>query len=182
MIWDIVSSRSCFWWLYGASPSLAAKNITSIISVLTIWWCSCAVISCVVGRGCLLWPAYCHDKTLLAFALIHFYSKVKPACYSGYLLTSCFCIPIPYDEKDISFFFFLMLVLEGVVGLQGTGQLQLLRHQWLGHRLGLLWCWMVCLEMNWDHFVVFEVAPNTAFELLLTMRATPFLLRDSCPQ
>ena len=21
-------------------------------------------------------------------------------CYSGYLLTSCFCIPVPYNEKD----------------------------------------------------------------------------------
>ena len=28
-IWATVSSRSCFCWLYRASPSLAAKNITS---------------------------------------------------------------------------------------------------------------------------------------------------------
>ena len=27
IIWATVSSRSCFYWLYGASPSLAAKNI-----------------------------------------------------------------------------------------------------------------------------------------------------------
>ena len=33
----------------------------------------------------------------------------------GYLLTSYFCIPVPYDEKDI--FFFLVSVLEGLVGL-----------------------------------------------------------------
>ena len=38
-----------------------------------------------------------------------------------------------------------MLVLEGVVGLCGTVHLQLLQHYWLGHRLGLLWYWMVCL-------------------------------------
>ena len=37
--WAIVSSRSCFWWLYRASPSSAAKNIINLISVLTIWWC-----------------------------------------------------------------------------------------------------------------------------------------------
>ena len=40
---------------------------------------------------------------------------------------------------------FPVLVLEGVVGLHRTSQLQLLWDQWLGHRLGLLWCWMVCL-------------------------------------
>ena len=41
MIWPTVSSWSCFCWLYRASPSLAAKNIISLISVLTIWWCPC---------------------------------------------------------------------------------------------------------------------------------------------
>ena len=30
-----------FCWLYRASPSLAAKNIINLISVLTIWWCPC---------------------------------------------------------------------------------------------------------------------------------------------
>ena len=49
MIWATVSSWSCFCWLYGASPSLAAKNIINLISVLTIWWCPCVVFSCVVG-------------------------------------------------------------------------------------------------------------------------------------
>ena len=32
----------------------------------------------------------------------------------------------------------LVLVLEGLVDLRRTSQLQLLWHQWLGHRLGLL--------------------------------------------
>ena len=36
VIWDTVSSQSCFCWLYRASPSLAAKNIINLISVLTI--------------------------------------------------------------------------------------------------------------------------------------------------
>ena len=36
---------------------------------------------------------------------------------------------------------FLVLVLEGQVGLHRTIQLQLLWHKWLGHRLGLLWYW-----------------------------------------
>ena len=40
---------------------------------------------------------------------------------------------------------FWVLVLKGLVGLYRTVQLQLLQHYWLGHRLGLLWYWMVCL-------------------------------------
>ena len=74
-------------------------------------------------------------KTLLAFALLHFYSKAKLGCYSRYLLSSYFCILVPYDEKDI---FFLVLILEGLVGHHRTIQLQLLWHLCLGHRLGLL--------------------------------------------
>ena len=34
------------------------------------------------------------------------YSKAKLACYFRYLLTSNFCIPVPYDEKDILFGFY----------------------------------------------------------------------------
>ena len=39
MMWATVCSRSCVCWLHRDSPSLAAKNIISLISVLTIWWC-----------------------------------------------------------------------------------------------------------------------------------------------
>ena len=31
----------------------------------------CRVFSCVVGRGCLLWPVHSLGRTLLAFALLH---------------------------------------------------------------------------------------------------------------
>ena len=50
MIWATVSSRSCFCWLYRASPSLAAKNIINLILVLAIWWCPCVhdILECEV--------------------------------------------------------------------------------------------------------------------------------------
>ena len=48
MIQAAVSSWSCFRWLYRASPSLAAKNIINLISVLTIWWCPCVESSPVL--------------------------------------------------------------------------------------------------------------------------------------
>ena len=134
---------------------------------------TCRVFSCVVGRGCLLWPVCCLGKTPLAIALLHslvaqtvkrlpamwktrvrplvredplekemaihsstlawkipwteepgglqsmglqrvghdwatyscfiLYFKGKFACYSRCFLTSYFCIPVPYTEKDIFF-------------------------------------------------------------------------------
>ena len=71
-----------------------------------------------------------------------------------------------------------MLVLEGLVGLHRTVQLQLLQR------------YLDCCDIEWfaletkrDHSVVFEIASENAFQtLLLTMMATPFLLRDSCPK
>ena len=72
MIWATVSSRSCFFWLYRASPSSATKNIIHLISALTVWWCPCVELSlCVVERGCFLWPMCSLGKTLLPFALLH---------------------------------------------------------------------------------------------------------------
>ena len=60
MIWATVSSRSCFCWLCRASPSLTAKNIINLISVLTIWWCPCVKFSLV-----LLEEGVCYDQCVL---------------------------------------------------------------------------------------------------------------------
>ena len=101
IIWATVSSRSCFCWLYRASPSLAAKYNQSDFSVGHLVMSMCRVFSCVVGRGCLLWPVCSLGRTLLAFALLHSILKAKFACYSRCFLTSYFCIPVLYNEKDI---------------------------------------------------------------------------------
>ena len=77
MIQGTVSSQSCFGWLYRASPSLAAKNTSSLISVLTIWWCPCVESSLVFLEDGLLWPVHSLGKTLLAFALVHFVLQGK---------------------------------------------------------------------------------------------------------
>ena len=70
-----------------------------------------------------------------------------------YLLTSSFCIPVPYEEKDM--FCFVVLVLEGLLGLHRTIQLKLLQHYWLGHRLGSPLYWMVCLGNEQKSFCRF---------------------------
>ena len=143
MIWATVNSQSYFCWLYRASPSLAAKNIINLISVLTIWWCLC-----VESYFVLLEEGVCCDQCVLLAKLYEhlpcfiLYSKAKFACYSRCFLTSYFCIPVPYNERDN---FFWVLVLKGLVGHHRAIQLQLLQCYWLGHRLGLPWYWMVCL-------------------------------------
>ena len=69
---DLSHSQFSVLFLLTKTPSLAARNIINLILVLTIWWCPCIVFSCVVGRGCLVWPVYSLGKNLLAFALLHF--------------------------------------------------------------------------------------------------------------
>ena len=66
MIWATVSSRSCFYWLCRASPSLAAKNIINLISVLTIWWCPYVESSlALLGEG------VCYDLTPKKWCCFH---------------------------------------------------------------------------------------------------------------
>ena len=133
-------------------------------------------------------------------------SKAKFACYSRYLLTSYFFILAPcngqgglaccdswgHKESDTTEklnwtewkgHLFWVLVLEELIGHHRTIQLQLLQHYWLRHILGLLWYWMVCLGNDLRAFRHFcDCTQVLHFRLLLTMMATPFLLRDSCPQ
>ena len=73
------------------------------------------VVSWIVGKRCLLWLVTL-DETMLPLPCFILYPKVKLTCFSRYHLSFYFCIPIPYDEEAI-FFFFLVLVLEDIVSL-----------------------------------------------------------------
>ena len=149
MILATVSSQPCFFWLYRASPSLAAENIINLILVLTIWWCPCVEFSLVLLEEGVFYD-HCFLLTKICWHLPCFilFSKAKFTCYSRYLLTYYFCIPVCCDEKDIifgggvssrkSYRFSYKKTLYYV-------QFQLLQHYCLWHRLGLLWYWMVCL-------------------------------------
>ena len=76
-----------------------------------------------------------------------------------------------------------MLVLEGLVGLHRTAELQLLQHLLWSIDLDYSDIELLALEMNRFHSVIFDIVPKYAFQtVLLTMRTTPLLLRDSCPQ
>ena len=75
-----------------------------------------------------------------------------------------------------------MLVLKGLVGLHRTVQLQLLQRYWLG--IGLDYHDIEWFALETEIILSFlRLHPSTAFQtLFLTIMATPFLLRDSCPQ
>ena len=167
MIWATVSSWSCFCWLYRASPSLAAKNINNLIWVSTIWWCPC-VVSWVVGRGCLLWPVRALGKTLLAFALLHSTVQGQICLLLQVSLDFLLLHSSPLWWKGYRFG---VLVLEGLIGLHRTVQLQLLQRYWLGHRLGLLWYRVVCFGNEQVSFCRFwDCSQDLHFRLFCWLR------------
>ena len=140
MIWATVSSQYCFCWLYRASPSLAAKNIINLISVLTIWWCPCVESSLV-----LLEEGVCYDQCILLVELYWplpcfiLYSKAKFACYSRCFLTSYFFIQSPIMKRTSS------LSVTSRRSCRSSQNHSASSALLKGHRLGLLWYWMVCL-------------------------------------
>ena len=94
------------------------------------------------------------DKTLLAFALLHFVLQGQTFLLPQVSLDLLLYF-ILLQWKGL---FFLALVLEVLVGLHRTDQYQLLWRQVLGNRLGILWYWRFALKA--DHSVIFETAPK----------------------
>ena len=84
----------------------------------------CRAFSCVVGRGCLLWPVHSLAKLLLAFALLHFVPQGQTCLLLQVSLDFLLLHSSPLWWKG---HLFLMLVLKGLVGLHRTIQLQLLQ-------------------------------------------------------
>ena len=114
----------------------------------------CRVFSCVVGRGCLLWPVCSFGRTLLAFVLLHSVFQGQIYVLLLVFLDSYFGIPVSYNESDI----FWGCFLEGLLGLHRTVQLQLLQCYWLGHSLDYRDIEWFALETNRDSTVIFEIA------------------------
>ena len=143
----------------------------------------CRVFSCVIERRCsqcVLLAKLC--QTLPCFIL---YSKAKFACYYRYLLTSCFCIPIPYDERT----FVCVCVCVCVSSKRSSRSSQ---NCSASTSLALVvgaqtWITVILNGLPWKQteiiLLFLRSHPSMAFQtLLLTMMATPFILRDSCQQ
>ena len=93
MIWATVCFQSCFCWLYRASPSLAAKNIINLISVLTIWWCPCVEPSLVLLEE----GVYC-DQAIADYKIC----PQIPAILVGTVFATWFCCSSYQDRETAS--------------------------------------------------------------------------------
>ena len=112
----------------------------------------CRVFSCVVGKGCLLWPVRSLGKTLSALSLFHSAFQGQICLLLHVFLDFLLLHSSPLQWKG---HLFGVLVLKGPVGLHRTIQLQHLQLFWSGHRLGLPWYWIVCLgneQRSFCHF------------------------------
>ena len=137
----------------------------------------CRVVSCVIGRGCLLWPVRSLSITVSLCPASFCTPRPNLPVTPGVSWLPTFAFQSPMIKRTS---FFLVWVLEGLVGCHRTVQFGI--SDW---GIDLDYCdieWFA-LETNRDHSVIFEIASKYCIlDSLLTMRATPFLLRDSCQQ
>ena len=97
----------------------------------------CRVFSCVVGRGCLLWPGHSLDKTLLAFALLHYVLQDQTCLLLQISLDFLLLRSSPLWWKRHLLW---VLVLEGLVGLhqirsdQSLSRVRLFATPWIAAR------------------------------------------------
>ena len=87
-------------------------------------------------------PVHSLGETLVAFALLCFVLQGQICLLLQVFLDFLLSHSSPLWWKGL---LFLVLVLEGLIGPHRTIQPQLLQDYWLGHRLGLLWYWILCL-------------------------------------
>ena len=111
----------------------------------------CRLVSWVVGKGCLLWSVCSLDKTLFAFALLHF--ELQGQTFLLFWVSLDFLLfhsnPLCWTRH----LFFSVCSRRHCIS--SYNQLQLPWHQWLGCRFGILWCWMVCLGNKLRSFCSF---------------------------
>ena len=117
----------------------------------------------------------------ITFALLHSVLQGQICLLLQVFLNFLLCILVLYNKKDI---FFCVLVLEGLVGLHRPFNFNLFSITSQGIDLDFYDIECFALEMNRGHSVIFEIVFKYCIlnSFLLTMRATPVLLRDSCPQ
>ena len=131
----------------------------------------CRVIFCV--KECLLWPVCSLDKTVSLFPALFCTPRPNLPVILGIFWFPTYTFQSPMMKRTCVCVCVCvcMLILEDVTDLHSTSQLLLLQHQCLGHRLGLLWCWMLCLGNEPRSFCCFWGCTQVLhFGLLLTMR------------
>ena len=86
------------------SPTAEYNQSDFAIDHLVMSMSMCKVISCVVGKGCLLLTSTFSWQNSVSLCPASFcISRPNLPVTSDIFLTSYFCVPVPYDEKDIFF-------------------------------------------------------------------------------
>ena len=138
-------------------------EVQRIWSILFRYWpdmvmSMCGVISCVVGRGCLLWLVCSLDRSLLAFALLHFNTpRPNVPIVPGIYWLPAFAFQFPMIKRT-SFFFFFWCSRRScgtLCNCSTSASSALVVGAWI-QMTGMLN--RFALETNWDHFVAFEIA------------------------
>ena len=180
MIWDTVSSQTCFCWLYRASPSLASNNTINLILVLTIWWCPCVESSLVLlEEGVAMTSEFSWQNSV----------SLWPASFC----TPRPNLPVTLDISWLPIFAFQSPIMKRTSFMGVNSRTYCRSSQNCSNsassalRLGHSWITVILNGLPWKRTEIIlsflRLHPSTAFwTLLLTMMATPFLLRDSCPQ
>ena len=116
----------------------------SLISVLTIWWCPCllSTLSLVLlKRIFVMTSAFSWQNSDSLYPASFCSPGPNLPIIPGVFWLPTFAFQSPMTKRTS----FSVLALKRLVGLHKTIWLRLLQQQWLGHRLGLPWCSVVCL-------------------------------------
>ena len=123
----------------------------------------CRVFSCVVGRGCLLWPVSSFWQNSVRLWSATLCTPRPNLCVTpdiSWLPTFALQSPI---MKKTSF-----LGVSSRRSCRPSRTVQLLHYFWLGHRCGLSWYWMVSLG-KWTEIILsfLRLYPSIAFWTLV---------------
>jgi len=123
----------------------------------------CRVFSCCCKRMFAMTGVFSWEDSI-SFALLHFVHQGQTYLLLQVSLNFLLLNSNPLWWKG---HLFLVLVLEGLVGLHRTIQLQFLWHQWLGHSLGSVM--LNTLLWKWTEIVLsfLRLHPSTAFWTLV---------------
>ena len=155
MIWAPVNAQSCFLLTVQSFSMFSCKEYNQFVFIIDhLVMSMCKVVSCVVGRWCLLWSVCSLGKTLLTFALLNFVLQGQ----------TCLLLQVSLDLLLLHFnplwWEHFRLVLEGLVDLLEPFSFSFFGINGWGINLDYCNIESFALEMNLGHSIVFEIAPK----------------------
>ena len=151
MIWATVSSCS-FCWLYRATPIFSCKEYDQFdFGIDDLMMSMCRVISRCWKRVFTMTSAFSWQNSVSLCCASFCIPRPNLPVIPGIIWLPTFAFQSPIMKRTS----FLGVSSKKSCSLHRTVQLQLLQCYWLGHRLGLLWFWMVCLgneQRSFCHF------------------------------